>query len=63
MDKHYIERIIDKDLEKYLKMIGAVLIVGPKWCGKTTTGEQFARSTVKLQDPVEPPHPIEDGDS
>ena len=51
MDKHYIERIIDKDLEKYLKMIGAVLIVGPKWCGKTTTGEQFARSTVKLQDP------------
>ena len=51
MDRHYIERIIDHDLEKYLKMIGAVLIVGPKWCGKTTTGEQYAKSILKLQDP------------
>ena len=30
MDKHYIKRVIDKDLEKYLKIIGVVLIVGPK---------------------------------
>ena len=51
MKHKYIKRIIDDDLEKYLKMIGAVLIVGPKWCGKTTTGEQFAKSIIKLQDP------------
>ena len=46
----YLPRILDKDLEKYLTMIGAILIVGPKWCGKTTTGEQHANSVLKLQD-------------
>lgn len=51
MAEKYIARKIDEDLEKYLKMIGAVLIVGPKWCGKTTTGEQFANSVIELQDP------------
>lgn len=51
MPKKYIKRKIDEDLEKYLQMIGAVLIVGPKWCGKTTTGEQHAKSILKLQDP------------
>lgn len=51
MPTKYLKRKIDEDLEKYLKMIGAVLIVGPKWCGKTTTGEQHAKSILKLQDP------------
>lgn len=46
----YLPRILDKDLEKYLTMIGAILIVGPKWCGKTTTAEQHAKSVLKLQD-------------
>ncbi len=46
----YLPRILDEDLEKYLTMIGAILIVGPKWCGKTTTGEQHAKSVLKLQD-------------
>lgn len=45
----YLSRILDKDLEKYLTMIGAILIVGPKWCGKTTTAEQHAKSVLKLQ--------------
>jgi len=31
--------------------MGAVLIAGPKWCGKTTTAEQQAKSVLKLQDP------------
>lgn len=31
-------------------MIGAILIEGPKWCGKTTTAEQHAKSSIKLQD-------------
>ena len=30
---------------------GAVLIEGPKWCGKTTTAEQQAKSVIRLQDP------------
>ena len=42
---------MDDDLERYLRMIGAVLIVGPKWCGKTTTAERHAKSVIKLQDP------------
>lgn len=46
----YLSRILDKDLEKYLTMIGAILIVGPKWYGKTTTAEQHAKSVLKLQD-------------
>lgn len=46
----YLPRILDEDLEKYLTMIGAILIVGPKWCGKTTTAEQHAKSVLKLQD-------------
>ena len=47
---NYLPRILDDDLEKYLTMIGAILIVGPKWCGKTTTAEQHAKSVLKLQD-------------
>lgn len=46
----YLKRIIDDDLEKYLEMIGAILIIGPKWCGKTTTAERHAKSVLKLQD-------------
>ena len=46
----YLPRILDDDLDKYLTMIGAILIVGPKWCGKTTTAEQHANSVLKLQD-------------
>ncbi len=47
----YYKRIIDAILADYLEMIGAVLIVGPKWCGKTTTAERHARSVLKLQNP------------
>ncbi|SDA45484.1 ATP-binding protein [Methanobrevibacter millerae] len=46
----YLRRVIDDDLEKYLKMIGAILIIGPKWCGKTTTAQQHAKSILKLDD-------------
>ena len=30
----YINRLIDKDIEKNLKLFGAISIEGPKWCGK-----------------------------
>lgn len=47
----YLPRIADKELDKRLSYMGAVLIEGPKWCGKTTTGSQKAKSILKLQDP------------
>ncbi len=37
-------------LHDLLDAFGAVLIEGPKWCGKTTTAEQAARSVIKMQD-------------
>ena len=46
----YLKRIIDDDLDRYLEMIGAILITGPKGCGKTTTAERHAKSVLKLQD-------------
>lgn len=47
----YRRRYADFELERVLKAFGAVLIEGPKWCGKTTTAEQASRSILYLQDP------------
>lgn len=47
----YLPRITDQTLQEYLEAFGAVLIEGPKWCGKTTTAEQQAKSELKLQNP------------
>jgi len=51
MKSKYLKRVIDDILKERLEMIGAIVIVGPKWCGKTTTAEQHAKSVLKLQDP------------
>ena len=51
MKPDYMPRIADALLLERLSAIGAVLIAGPKWCGKTTTAQQHARSELKLQDP------------
>ncbi|MCL2503042.1 MAG: DUF4143 domain-containing protein [Coriobacteriia bacterium] len=51
MGQNYLSRIVDKILEERLDASGAVLIAGPKWCGKTTTATQQAKSVLKLQDP------------
>lgn len=48
---NYIKRICDSELELKLEAFGAVHIVGPKWCGKTTTAKQFAKSYIEMQDP------------
>lgn len=47
---NYLPRIADRQLADYLEAFGAVLIEGPKWCGKTTTAEQLSKSVIKLQD-------------
>ena len=49
--KEYKERIADKSLKRLLQGKGAVLIEGPKWCGKTTTAEQLAESILYMDDP------------
>ncbi len=48
--KSYLPRLADKELKGGLDAFGAVLIEGPKWCGKTTTAEQAAKSALYLQD-------------
>ena len=51
MRAEYKQRVVDGLLDFYLECMGAVLIEGPKWCGKTRTGEEHAKSILKLQDP------------
>lgn len=49
--KEYKKRIADELLQRKLKGKGAVLIQGPKWCGKTTTAEQIANSVLYMANP------------
>lgn len=51
--KEYLPRIADIVLSDRLEAKGAVLIEGPKWCGKTTTALQKAKSVVYMQDPLD----------
>lgn len=50
-NKDYKKRIIDETLKKYLETFGALLIEGPKWCGKTWTGSNASNSIFLLADP------------
>jgi predicted AAA+ superfamily ATPase len=43
--------VVDAILQEKLEGKGAVLIEGPKWCGKTTTAEQIAKSVLYMDDP------------
>ena len=47
----YMPRIMDSLLKEELEAFGAVLLAGPKWCGKTTTAKQIAKSLISLQSP------------
>ena len=47
----YMPRILDSVIERRLKSSGAVLITGPKGCGKSTTGSMLSKSEIHLQDP------------
>lgn len=48
--KKYYNRLIDKALVEELEAFGAVLITGPKWCGKTTSAKRIAKSVINFQD-------------
>ena len=47
----YKKRIVEKEIDENLSCMGAILIRGPKWCGKTTTSKVFAKDVVELQNP------------
>ena len=49
--KEYKARVIDKKIDTYLKIFGAVLIEGPKWCGKTRTSRFHSQSQFFLANP------------
>ena len=49
--KKYMPRIADRILADRLEARGAVLIEGPKWCGKTTTAKHIARSVIEMDRP------------
>ena len=51
--KKYKKRIVDNILQKKLNAKGAILIEGAKWCGKTTTASQIAKSILSMQNPEE----------
>lgn len=47
----YLPRIVDKEVEELMEIMGAVLIEGCKWCGKSTTGLHHAKSVIEFQNP------------
>ena len=47
----YLPRLIDSELEELMEIMGAVLIEGCKWCGKSTTATVHAKSVIEFQDP------------
>lgn len=53
MEKIYFSRIIDGVISRKLQLYGAVSLEGCKWCGKSTTCKQFAKSEILFQDPDE----------
>lgn len=48
----YLPRLIEKPITESMKTNGCIVIEGPKWCGKSTTSERFAKSVIKLQKPA-----------
>lgn len=51
MGREYLKRIADRMLQERLAASGAVLIEGPKWCGKTRTALENSKSHLFMQDP------------
>ena len=45
---NYINRLFDSIVEFTLKSKGALVIVGPKWCGKSTTAKRYAKTVIDL---------------
>ena len=46
--EQYVPRLVDTVLERYLKELPAIMVIGPRACGKTTTAARLARTTIRL---------------
>lgn len=51
MERIYRPRVVDAEISKRLKSIGAIVLEGAKWCGKSTTAEHHSKSAVFMDDP------------
>lgn len=51
LKKKYLPRVVDKEIEELMEIMGAVLIEGCKWCCKSTTGLHHAKSVIEFQNP------------
>ncbi len=47
----YLPRVVDNEIDEIMEIMGAVLIEGCKWCGKSTTGLHHAKSIIEFQNP------------
>lgn len=47
MPEYYV-RLVEKTIERQMKSCGAVVVEGPKFCGKTTTSLRRVKSSIKL---------------
>lgn len=47
----YLPRVVDEEIDELMQIMGAVLIEGCKWCGKSTTGMHHAKSIIEFQNP------------
>ena len=47
----YLPRVVDKEIDELMEIMGAVLIEGCKWCGKSTTGTHHSKSIIEFQNP------------
>jgi len=48
---NYIKRLVDDEIQKNLKVFGGVLVEGMKYCGKSTTCKNLAKTIIEFQDP------------
>ncbi len=48
---NYLPRVVDKEIDDLMEIMGGVLIEGCKWCGKSTTGFHHAKSIIEFQNP------------
>ena len=47
----YLPRVVDSEIDELMEIMGAVLIEGCKWCGKSTTGSHHVKSIIEFQNP------------
>ena len=45
---HYLPRVVDKEIDELMEIMGAILIEGCKWCGKSITGLHHAKSVIEF---------------